>query len=389
MDLIGGRYRLLDAAGVGGMAIVWRAHDEVLDRTVAVKLLTDDQCADPREIERARTEARYGARLAHPNVAAVYDFGTSRRGGRGAAYVVMELLDGRLLSDHLDRAPLSWRFAARVCAELSAGLAAAHSQGIVHRDIKPANVVLTESGAKLLDFGIAARVGEVDQLPDGTVLGTSGYMAPERFGPDPLAPSVDMYGLGVLLYRALGAEIPIFAHLPLILGADKSRLSKRHGATDVNMYRTEGFLPEAFRNFLALLGWSPGGDEEFLRTSQLLEKFSLEGVSRVNGVFDRPKLEWFNTQYLQKLPIAELLPYVEAQLKTSKFWKDEWAAARRGAHHPRLAPAHRAHPGGARASPQRHLLHREPVGERAREAEQARLEGARGAGERARQPARG
>jgi glutamyl-tRNA synthetase len=87
----------------------------------------------------------------------------------------------------------------------------------------------------------------------------------------------------VLLYRALRAEPPVFAHVPLILGADKSRLSKRHGATDVNMYRTEGFLPEAFRNFLALLGWSPGGDEEFLRTKDLLEKFSLEGVSRTTG----------------------------------------------------------------------------------------------------------
>ena len=130
----------------------------------------------------------------------------------------------------------------------------------------------------------------------------------------------------VLLYRALGAEIPVFAHLPLILGADKSRLSKRHGATDVNMYRSEGFLPEAFRNFLALLGWAPGGDQEFLRTSDLLQKFSLEGVSRTNGVFDRDKLEWFNTQYLQKLPIEELLPYVEAQLKISKLWKDEWAS---------------------------------------------------------------
>src|SRR6266567_2240855 len=130
----------------------------------------------------------------------------------------------------------------------------------------------------------------------------------------------------VLLYRALGAEPPVFAHVPLILGADKSRLSKRHGSTDVNMYRTEGFLPEAFRNFLALLGWAPGGDEEFLRTSQLLEKFSLEGVSRTNAVFDRPKLEWFNTQYLQELPIDELLPEVEAQLRRSGLWKDEWAA---------------------------------------------------------------
>src|SRR5262245_27610801 len=130
----------------------------------------------------------------------------------------------------------------------------------------------------------------------------------------------------VLLYGALGTKPPVFAHVPLILGADKSRLSKRHGATDVNMYRTEGFLPEAFRNFLALLGWAPGGSEEFMRTSELLERFSLEGVSRTNGVFDRPKLEWFNTQYLQRLPIEELLPQVEAELKRSGLWKDEWAS---------------------------------------------------------------
>jgi len=114
--------------------------------------------------------------------------------------------------------------------------------------------------------------------------------------------------------------------VPLILGADKSRLSKRHGATDVNMYRTEGFLPEAFRNFLALLGWAPGGDEEFLRTKDLIGKFSLEGVSRTNAVFDRPKLEWFNTQYLQRLPIEDLLPEVEKELKRSGLWRPEWGA---------------------------------------------------------------
>jgi len=129
----------------------------------------------------------------------------------------------------------------------------------------------------------------------------------------------------VLLYRALGAELPVFAHVPLILGPDKSRLSKRHGATDVNLYRREGFLAEAFRNFLALIGWAPGGDEEFLRTTDLLQKFSLEGVSRTNGVFDRAKLEWFNTQYLQKLPMDDLLPQVEGQLKQDGLWKREWA----------------------------------------------------------------
>src|SRR5579872_824188 len=91
----------------------------------------------------------------------------------------------------------------------------------------------------------------------------------------------------ILMYRALGAAEPIFAHLPLILGPDRTRLSKRHGATSVGLYRDEGFLPEAFRNFLALLGWSTGDDSEFLRTPELVARFSLAGVSRTNGVFDR------------------------------------------------------------------------------------------------------
>jgi glutamyl-tRNA synthetase len=132
-----------------------------------------------------------------------------------------------------------------------------------------------------------------------------------------------------LIYRALGAAPPIFAHVPLILGADRTRLSKRHGATSVGSYADEGFLPEAFRNFLALLGWSPGNDSEFLRTSELIERFALSGVSRTNAVFDRPKLEWFNTQYLQKLPVDELLPHVEAELKRAGIWQESWSSAGR------------------------------------------------------------
>jgi glutamyl-tRNA synthetase len=129
-----------------------------------------------------------------------------------------------------------------------------------------------------------------------------------------------------LLYQALGAPVPVFAHVPLILGPDRTRLSKRHGATSVGSYAAEGFLPEAFRNFLALLGWSPGGDSEFLRTPQMIERFSLSGVSRTNGVFDRPKLEWFNTEYQQKLPIEDLLPYVKAELKRAGLWEGSQAS---------------------------------------------------------------
>ena len=130
----------------------------------------------------------------------------------------------------------------------------------------------------------------------------------------------------VMIYQALGATPPVFAHVPLILGADRKRLSKRHGATNVGSYAEEGFLPEAFRNFLALLGWSPGDDTEYIRTHELIERFSLAGVSRTNAIFDRAKLEWFNTQYLQKPPVEDLLPYVEAELKRAGLWDGSQAS---------------------------------------------------------------
>ena len=133
----------------------------------------------------------------------------------------------------------------------------------------------------------------------------------------------------VLIYNALRVTPPAFAHVPLILGPDRTRLSKRHGATSVTSYATEGFLPEAFRNFLALLGWSPGDDTEFMRTDELVHRFSLSGVSRTNAVFDRAKLEWFNTQYLQKVPVEDLLPHVEAELRRAGLWELAWAAEKR------------------------------------------------------------
>lgn len=122
----------------------------------------------------------------------------------------------------------------------------------------------------------------------------------------------------VLLYQALGAALPTFAHVPLILGADKTRLSKRHGATSVIAYRDEGIVPEAFRNFLALLGWTPPeGAPEMLGDMDLIRLFGLEGISRSNAVFDRPKLDWFNAEYIRSYPAEKLLPLVQ----------EEWAKA--------------------------------------------------------------
>lgn len=118
----------------------------------------------------------------------------------------------------------------------------------------------------------------------------------------------------VLLYQGLGAAMPVFAHVPLILGPDKTRLSKRHGATSVISYREEGIVPEAFRNFLALLGWTPvEGSGEILGDQQLIALFSLEGIARADAVFDRAKLDWFNTEYIRAYPADKLLPLVEEE----------------------------------------------------------------------------
>ena len=120
----------------------------------------------------------------------------------------------------------------------------------------------------------------------------------------------------VLLYQALGALMPVFAHVPLILGADKTRLSKRHGATSVMSYRDEGIVPEAFRNFLALLGWTPPeGSQEILGDQELIRLFSLDAISRSNAVFDRAKLDWFNTEYIRRYPAEKLLPLIEEEWK--------------------------------------------------------------------------
>jgi glutamyl-tRNA synthetase len=133
----------------------------------------------------------------------------------------------------------------------------------------------------------------------------------------------------VLLYRALGWDPPTFAHVPMILGPDGKRLSKRHGATAVGQYREEGILPQALVNFLALLGWSPGDDTEVMALDELVQRFSLDGINRKGSVFDPEKLEWLNGQYLHRMPTEELEPLVADRLLALGLASSEGMAARR------------------------------------------------------------
>ncbi|MDG6110174.1 protein kinase [Dactylosporangium aurantiacum] len=195
------RYRLIEPLGVGGMSVVWRAHDEVLGRPVAVKQLT--AAADPASRRRIQAEARAAALLSHPHIAAVHDFGHT---ADGAPFVVMELVEGESLEDRLLRVggPLPVTESLRIAAQLASALAAVHARGLVHHDVKPANVMLTAGGAKLVDFGISAVAGDdTDQL-----LGTPAYVAPERLRGVAPSAATDIYALGVVLHRMLTGALP-------------------------------------------------------------------------------------------------------------------------------------------------------------------------------------
>ncbi|MEH1054533.1 serine/threonine-protein kinase [Micromonospora sp. CPCC 206171] len=207
-QLLNGRYRLVDRLGAGGMSVVWRAHDEVLGRDVAVKMLSPELAADPQLLQRVRLEARSAARLRHPNIVEVYDYGEAADGaGRRLPYVVMEVVEGRSLAQLLTGGALPWRLAVLICAQVAAALAAAHDRGVVHRDVKPGNVMVTAAGAKLVDFGLSAASGDADGSA-GSLFGTPAYLAPERLQKGLVQPATDVYALGLLLYRALAGTLP-------------------------------------------------------------------------------------------------------------------------------------------------------------------------------------
>ena len=210
LQILGGRYRLDEILGVGGMSVVWRATDDVLGRAVAVKILAGEFAADPAARATVLSEAQSVARLSHPNICNVFDYGESLQAdGQVVPYVVMELLTGPSLADRLESGPLPPQEALKVAGEVAAGLAAAHAHDIVHRDVKPGNVILTPSGAKVFDFGIAAVAGAPDEAgPDGRILATLSCVAPERLHGGLVLPASDMFAWGVLLFRLLTGKLP-------------------------------------------------------------------------------------------------------------------------------------------------------------------------------------
>ncbi len=206
--LIGDRYSLGDLIGSGGMAGVFLAHDEVLKRDVALKVLREQYAGDEGFVERFRREAQSAASLSHPHIVHTYDWGRSEDGG--AYYMAMEYVPGGTLKDRiLEGGALPPRTAVEVASQIAEALEAAHGCGVIHRDVKPQNVLLTASGeAKVADFGLARAANAATTSRSGLIMGTAGYMPPERAKGEPAGPRSDLYSLGVVLYEMLTGEMP-------------------------------------------------------------------------------------------------------------------------------------------------------------------------------------
>jgi serine/threonine-protein kinase len=192
------------------MSEVWRAHDDTLDRTVALKIL-----APTADIERFRREARAVASLGHENVMRVYDYGEAEAG----PYMALEWLPGGTLEQRLEHGALDPGETSRIAVGIAAGLAHLHERGFVHRDLKPANVLFDdEERPKLADFGLARGAAGAGTLTEaGTVLGTAAYISPEQAAGEPATPASDVYSLGVLLFRMLTGALPFVADDALAL----------------------------------------------------------------------------------------------------------------------------------------------------------------------------
>jgi eukaryotic-like serine/threonine-protein kinase len=214
-QIYGDRYRLVDRIAIGGMGEVWRAHDEVILRDVAIKILKSEFMGDPGFLERFRVEARHAARVDHEGIADVYDYGE----GSGSAYLVMELVSGDSLARIIEkRIRLSGIEVLSIIEQTAKALHAAHEDGLVHRDVKPGNLLITPSGkVKITDFGIARVADQVALTATGQVMGTVQYLAPEQATGKPATPSTDIYSLGIVAYEALTGKRPFTGESQMVI----------------------------------------------------------------------------------------------------------------------------------------------------------------------------
>lgn len=205
-DVLGQRYEIIEHVGSGGMADVYKAHDRILDRIVAVKILHAQLASDEEFLRRFQQEAQGAARLSHPNIVSIYDVGEDKN----RHYIIMEYIAGETLKTLIQReGPLSVNLSLRIAREIACALAHAHANHLVHCDIKPHNILVTSDGrVKVADFGIARAITSTTMTYDGNVVGSVHYFSPEQAKGTKITPKSDVYSLGIVLYEMLTGRLP-------------------------------------------------------------------------------------------------------------------------------------------------------------------------------------
>ncbi len=265
------RYELIDRIAVGGMGEVWRAHDRVLGRTVAAKVLREALVGDADSLARLRTEARNASGVVHPNVAVLLDYGEQDGGG----FLVMEYVPGEPLSAVLARErTLLPHELLPILTQCARGLHAAHLAGVIHRDVKPSNVLITPDGSvKLTDFGISLGAGQPALTAAGMVMGTAQYLPPELAMGKPARPAGDVYALGVVAYEALVGHRPF-------TGTNQVDIAMAHVTTPLPPLPEH--VPEPVRELVtAMLAKDPAErPASAADVARRMEQLMADGVSR-------------------------------------------------------------------------------------------------------------
>ncbi|EXX85166.1 serine/threonine protein kinase, partial [Paenibacillus darwinianus] len=259
---LGGRYEIIERIGSGGMALVYKAHDVLLNRKVAVKILRQQFGHDEEFVRRFRREAQSAASLSHPNVVSIYDVGEEE----DTHYIVMEYVEGSNLNDLIkERAPLQTEEAVRFAVQICDALDHAHQNQIIHRDIKPHNILIGKNGrVKVTDFGIARAVTSSTITQTGSVVGSVHYFSPEHAKGISTGEKSDLYSLGIVLYQMLTGRLPFLGESPI-------SVALKHLQDDFEEPRqVNPHIPQSLENII-LRSMRKNSSERYASAQEMLE----------------------------------------------------------------------------------------------------------------------
>ena len=326
-SVIGNRYKILEKIGNGGMATVYKALDQILNRYVAVKILREEFTTDEEFIKRFNAEAQSAARLTHPNIVSVYDVGQEYN----VYYIVMELIQGKTLKEIIDEDGfLSWKWSINIAIQIASALEMAHKNNIIHRDIKPHNIMITEDGvAKVTDFGIAKAVSNSTITAFGTTLGSVHYFSPEHARGGYTDSKSDLYSLGVVMYEMVTGKVPFDADTPVSIAL------KHMQENPIEPIKINRDIPYAV-NQIIMKAMKKDPNERYQNATEIIKDLNL-ALKRPEGGFIEERS--YEDSFTRKIPTINIPENTAKTTKVDETEKKKGKIATFFAEHPKTKVA--------------------------------------------------